>query len=315
MMAGMGGVEEATENPEQPEEDAEQKEREEAERKGEKFPQSSPQMELWAIQNNDTESHEKAAGILEFFKLAMKQDNCPAEAKALMEKWVSEGIPAMGESFELPVPHALVNQMHTLYSVLGKALNIMKANVTEAQYKEYVEEVQPKALATTMGTLINNYVAARDEVMNDANDMKNFFRSQAKNKDSKATKADVLKEIWAELPKHTDQPVPPLDEEMLTELAAEPAIIEGEFMHSWGTADKLYKSEAIDAFGGKYLLGVFETKEEARKAFADWNSEYETARNNMKDELEQWGKQEQARLDADPEPMERIKKVLEQARR
>eukprot|EP00420_Gonyaulax_spinifera_P009776 CAMPEP_0197942526 /NCGR_PEP_ID=MMETSP1439-20131203/124453_1 /TAXON_ID=66791 /ORGANISM="Gonyaulax spinifera, Strain CCMP409" /LENGTH=202 /DNA_ID=CAMNT_0043565783 /DNA_START=3 /DNA_END=612 /DNA_ORIENTATION=+ len=125
------------------------------------------------------------------------------------------------------------------------------------------------------------------------------------------TKADVLKEIWEELPKHTDKPVPPLDEEMLAELAEEPAVIEGEFRHNWGTADMLYKSEAIDAFGAKYLLGVFETKDEAIKAFEDWNGEYEKARVEMKAEMEQWGKQEQARLDRDTEGQERIKEVLE----
>merc|ERR1719231_1918058 len=127
--------------------------------------------------------------------------------------------------------------------------------------------------------------------------MKAFFKSQ---KDMKGkTKADVLKDLWAELPKHTGKSVPPLDDEMLSELAAEPAVIEGEFKHSWGIADKLYKSEAIDAFGQKYLLGVFETKAEAEKAFADWNSEYEKARTDMKAEMQQWSKQEQARLDKD----------------
>merc|ERR1712050_806098 len=120
---------------------------------------------------------------------------------------------------------------------------------------------------------------------------------------------------WAELPKHLGKPVPPVDEELLAELEEVPAVQEGEFRHSWGTADKLYKSEAIDAFGMKYLLGVFETKEEARKAFDEWNTEYEAARVEMKEELEQWGKQEQARLDRDTSGKERIKAVLDAARR
>merc|ERR1712176_325052 len=113
----------------------------------------------------------------------------------------------------------------------------------------------------------------------------------------------------------SDKPIPPLDEEMLAELAQEPAVVEGQFRHNWGTADVLYKSEAIDAFGMKYLLGVFETKDEAQKAFADWNAEYEKAREDMKSEMEQWGKQEQARLDRDTSGPERIKKVLEESRR
>ena len=31
--------------------------------------------------------------------------------------------------------------------------------------------------------------------------------------------------------------------------------------------------QAIDSFGNKYLLGVFETKGEAEKAFDEWNKE------------------------------------------
>merc|ERR1712187_453025 len=122
---------------------------------------------------------------------------------------------------------------------------------------------------------IHGYVKARDEVQTDADNLKKFFRTQ-KEMPGK-TKADVLKDLWAELPKYSEKPVPPLDEEMLAELALEPATEPGEYRHSWGIADKLYKSEAIDAFGAKYLLGVYETKEEASKAFEDWNKEYEKA--------------------------------------
>jgi len=178
---------------------------------------------------------------------------------------------------------------------------------------KFIKEKVPEIGARVIAWLIEKYITARDEVEKDVVTMKNFYRSQ-KDMPGK-TKADVLKEIWEELGKVSDKPVPPLDEEMLAELAEEPAIIEGEFKHNWGTADILYKSEAIDAFGAKYLLGVFETKDEAKKAFEDWNGEFEKARGEMKAELEQWGKQEQARLDRDTEGQERIKEVLENAKR
>jgi hypothetical protein len=47
--------------------------------------------------------------------------------------------------------------------------------------------------------------------------------------DSKSlvSQADIVKQIWKELPKHMDTPVAPLDEEMLVDLAKEPAVIEG----------------------------------------------------------------------------------------
>merc|ERR1712127_160268 len=127
--------------------------------------------------------------------------------------------------------------------------------------------------------------------------------------DKYKTKADVLRSVWAELPKHLGKPVPPVDEELLAELEEIPAVQEGEFRHNWGIADKLYKSEAIDAFGMKYLLGVFDTKEEAQKAFNEWNDEYEKARADMKSEMQQWSKQENARLEADTSGADRIKRI------
>merc|ERR1711972_1154628 len=139
-------------------------------------------------------------------------------------------------------------------------------------------------------------MGARDEVEEAVEKQKKFFRSQ-KEMPGK-TKADVLKELWAELPKCSEVPVPPLDDEMLAELAQEPATEPGELLHTWGTADRLYKSEAIDHFGSRYLLGLFETKEEAADAFKAWNDEYEVARKNVAEEMAQWNKREQAKVDA-----------------
>merc|ERR1719346_535419 len=197
--------------------------------------------------------------------------------------------------------------------MLQEEVAIYGKDKSQEEMDKFIDEKVPEIGARVMGHLSNKYFTARAEVEKDVETMKAFYRSQ-KDMPGK-TKADVLKEIWEELPKHTDKPVPPLDEEMLAELAEEPAVIEGEFRHNWGTADMLYKSEAIDAFGMKYLLGVFETKEEAAKAFDDWNAEYEKARGEMKAELEQWGKQERARLDRDTQGQERIKEVLETAKR
>ncbi|CAK0859017.1 unnamed protein product [Prorocentrum cordatum] len=108
--------------------------------------------------------------------------------------------------------------------------------------------------------------------------------------------------------------MPPLDEEFLADLEQIPAVDEVSFRHPWGIADKLYKSEAIDAFGFKYLLGVFETVPEAEAAFDSWNAEFDQARADMENELGQWSKQEQARLDADTAGQEAMKVVMEQGR-
>jgi len=249
----------------------------------------------------------------DFMKEAAADPSCPPEAKAYIEDWLKEGVPKMGENIELAVPQVLVNQIAYAHSIIKHDMAVMLEQDGEAKTKAWATKNLKELEARVIKRLIDNYVKARDEVQTDADNLKKFFRTQ-KEMPGK-TKADVLKDLWAELPKYSEKPVPPLDEEMLAELALEPATEEGEFRHSWGIADKLYKSEAIDAFGAKYLLGVYETKEEASKAFEDWNKEYEKARLTSIEEMKQWSKQEQARLDRDVVGQERIKEVLESARR
>merc|ERR1712241_754507 len=285
----------------------------EAQEKGEAFPQSSPLLETWVIKNDDKESHEMAVKVMEWIKKAGEDKSATAETKALIQKTLDRGVPAMGEPFELLLPQVITNQIQHLTEYMKKEVAKFGEGKSKEEMDKFIKEKVPEIGARVIAWLIEKYITARDEVEKDVVTMKNFYRSQ-KDMPGK-TKADVLKEIWEELGKVTDKPVPPLDEEMLAELAEEPAIIEGEFKHNWGTAEYLYKSEAIDAFGAKYLLGVFETNDEAKKAFNDWNGEFEKARGEMKAELEQWGKQEQARLDRDTEGQERIKEVLENAKR
>jgi len=285
-----------------------------AEDEGKVFMQSSPMMEKWYIKNDDQASHDGAMKVIKFMEDAAKDSNCPPDAKAYIAQWVKQGIPAVGQPFELSVPQVLTTQFQTLQNLLAEDIEALAKNHTEAEMEAFKKEELPKITAGVGKFLVDSYVNARDTVEEEVVNMKNFFKSQ-KNAPQDRTKADILKSIWAELPKHTDKPVPPLDDEMLAELAEEPAVVDGEYMHSWGVADKLYKSEAIDSFGQKYLLGIFETKEEATKAFENWNAEYNKARAEMQVEMEQWGKQEQARLDKDTSGRDRIKAVLEQARR
>merc|ERR1711972_1055716 len=253
---------------------------------GEMFPQSSPLLETWVIKNDDEKSHEMAVKVLDWIKKASEHESATPETKATLEKTVEQGVPAMGEPFELFLPQVIVNQIHHMTEILQGELAIVSESISKADFDKYVKEKVPEIGARTIGHLVGKYIDARDDVEKEVEQMKHFYRTQGDK-----------------------------EEEVLAELADEPAIIEGEFYHNWGTANYLYKSEAIDAFGSKYLLGVFETKDEATKAFDDWNGEYEKARGEMKAELEQWGKQEQARLDRDTAGQERIKEVLETAKR
>jgi len=278
--------------------------------KGEMFPQSSPMVEVWEFKNDDAESHEALTKLMDAIKGA--KDDLSGEDKEAVEALLKIGIPPMGEKLEVFLPQQLVNQLHYAHNYLAKAMDEFKENHTEAEVEAVQKHVQP-AMQKVMVELTEKHVAARDEVEEDVKLMKSLFRSQSK--DKYKTKADVLRSIWAELPKYLGKPVPPVDEELLADMEQIPAVREGEFRHNWGIADKLYKSEAIDAFGMKYLLGVFDTPAEAEKAFVEWNTEYEKARADMKSEMQQWSKQENARLEADTSGADRIKKILEEARR
>eukprot|EP00931_Biecheleriopsis_adriatica_P048624 TRINITY_DN2810_c0_g1_i3.p1 TRINITY_DN2810_c0_g1~~TRINITY_DN2810_c0_g1_i3.p1 ORF type:complete len:445 (-),score=161.20 TRINITY_DN2810_c0_g1_i3:72-1370(-) len=269
--------------------------------RGEKFPMSSPIKEEHTIPNDNEEYHE---AIKKVFKLAEELSKVVTDKddKAELEALVKEGPPPIGTPWKVEMRQVPVLQAEVLWDQL------------EASDKS--PEEKEKLWAENLAKIFDRYYESVNDIEKNVDNMKAFFRSQ-KDMPGK-TKADILKGIWAELPKHTDKPVPPLDEEMLSELAQEPAVNKDnmEFKHNWGTADVLYKSEAIDSFGVKYLLGVFETKEEAAKAFDDWNKEYEKAGEEVKDELVQWGKTETAFLEEYTRSnTEIVMKGLEEARR
>merc|ERR1719474_272176 len=215
--------------------------------------------------------------------------------KAVVDEVVAKGVPPVGEKFDIMLPQVMVAQ----HVYLGSLLDSLKAeaeNKTDAEKKTFYDKELPEAASNALRMLTEKYIEARDEIQGNCDHSKEWFKSQ--NEERYKTKADVMKAVWEVLPKLTGSPVPPIDEELLADLEQQPAVVEGDYRHSWGIADKLYKSEAIDAFGMKYLLGIFETKDEAQKAFDEWNNEYE-----------------KARLDKDTYAQERIKQVLSEARR
>jgi len=167
--------------------------------------------------------------------------------------------------------------------------------------KKHIENVLVEQWATTMGEVWEGGLRQRD-----------WFRTQRPNEDGKITKAQVVKEILQEFGDKYKTKLPPLDEELMADLEKEPA---GHgFIHPWGTADKLYKSEAVDTFGARFLLGVFETKDEASAAFEEWNKEYQAARESMKEEFATISKQESARMEEDATARDRILSIIDESR-
>merc|ERR1712187_729942 len=209
--------------------------------------QSAPLQAAWEFENDDAASNEKLVELMKALKEASASSkDISAELKEAVAKME---VPAVGEKFTVLLPQQLINQLNMAYNMVRADVDTFKENHTEAEVANLEKILLPSMIKATV-ELTKNYVTARDEVEKDVEVMKSFFRSQKE--DTYKTKADVLRALWAELPKYLGKPVPPVDEEMLAELEQVPAVQEGEFRHNWGIADKLYKSEAIDAFGMKY---------------------------------------------------------------
>jgi hypothetical protein len=297
------------------------------ERAGEPVLPNSMAKVAMKIKNDDEESHKQLKELFPGGSLSeaaaaagVKVDAAKLKAYAAENK-LPEGwdklpeAPAMGEDLILQFPRQLGDRLMATRTFLKPVMD--KWNEDNPAKKISEEDLQELWYDVADG-IIKEYYDTVGEVEALVQGSKAFYRSQAKELGKHKTKADVLRSIHAELGKvmgTAEADMQPLDEELLAELEEEPALQKGEFDFSWGTADKLYKSEAIDAFGIKYLLGVFETQEEAIKAFEDWNAEYVKARADMTSEMQQWSKQENARLEEDTSGADRIRKILEEARR
>merc|ERR1719334_2997220 len=174
-------------------------------------------------------------------------------------------------------------------------------NVTDEAKKKAATDEMTKLLAKDIVEGTDGYYEAAEYVEQGIQDFKDFFKEVP---DPSRTKADMAKDLWKALPELTGKELPPLDEELLAELAQIPGSYPGEKPFIWGTASKLYRT-----------LGIYETKEECVEAFKIWDDTYKAVRKEKAQEMVEWNKQANARLAKDPEGRERIKKVLEEARR
>merc|ERR1712060_590144 len=275
--------------------------------------ESSPMKSVWRIQNDDAESN---AGLKFLHKIAMQvaeDKDCPADVSEEIKEGLAKGVPAIGETVEAEVPMYLINQLTFFNRVIDDVGANLPANLTADETTKYKANLA-QALREVSEEAILEFYKLQGEIEADVEDLKEAYRTKLTSPHK--TKADVLKDIWTILPQILDKPVPPIDEESLAAFAEMPADDDEEgYLHPWGVASKLYKSVALDSFGQKYLLGVFETEEECQEAFDSWNEEYKKARAEMQLEMQEWSKQENARLDKDPAGRERIQKVLEEAKR
>jgi len=273
----------------------------EASEKGEKYPQSSPYMDLFEIQNNDSESHSINLRLMKDLSELARSGQGPAD------EFISKGVPSMGTQWQMYMPLVLVQQLDAAHAEAKQGI--------AATHDESEKQAWAKGFDIAFKSLMADYYQARDDVAQDGKEMAGWFKSQEEKRGSKLSKADILKEVHEELSRSWPRPIPPLDQDALQEWRDVPAIEENTFMHNWGWADKLYKSVAVDSFGGEYLLGVYEHKEDAHQAFLEWSREFDDAQRKLKEELTQWSKEEQARLEGEThEGHDMMRKKIEEAR-
>merc|ERR1712107_718989 len=184
-------------------------------------------------------------------------------------------VPAMGQEFEFAFPAQLKEQLDSVRAYLQAKVDAGEASSDDAKevFLQAAEHFS-KVYKSTLEQIDADVVASKE------------FFSAVPDAGKYKTKADVLRALRAEL---KDSPLAEL-----AEFEEMPVVQEDGFKNTWGSAETLYKSEAIDAFGMRYLLGVFDTEAEAQKAFDEWNAEYVKARADMQSEMEHWSKQENA---------------------
>jgi len=247
-----------------------------------------------------------ADGVAELKKV-IQADGTPEQLKQLeaLEK-------ASSGPFTVASPIVPMNQGIYLTKWYQNSFAEAAQNATDEAKKKDATALMKKLFAEEMVDGTNGYYEAAQYVEQGVQDFKDFFKEVP---DPSRTKADMAKDLWKELPKLTGKELPPLDEELLAELAQIPGSNPGEKPFIWGTASTLYRAVSIDTFDTRYLLGIYETKEECVEAFKIWEDTYKAVRKEKAQEMVEWNKQANARLAKDPEGRERIKKVLEEARR
>lgn len=280
--------------------------------KGEGLPPAAPYEVSQYLPNKDEESHKRVERVYEYLKMASEKLS-PVNKKKV-EEFLAKGVPPMGEDVTIVFPKALKTIQDKLVLAMEKSVTDLEKEDPEklGEFKAGLDDT----IVKLMVDWTNKHEETKIEVQRRADKVKELYALNAEAlKDFKGTKADLAKDVWEAWPKVLGKEIAPLDEEFLAELAKKPAFEEGEANHPWATAEKLYKSVAIDPFGLKFLLGIYETPEEAKKAFAEWNEEYVKADAAMKDDVDEWSKRQQAKAELNVAAVDRIKKILEEARR
>lgn len=241
------------------------------------------------------------------------------EEKKILQDWFNKEVPKAGENLTARGSYYLSPIFDEIDISVYNAIMEMEANMTADEKAKLTEEAKEHLYRQqTMMHKIwahEEWFKASSEVVAANEKEKALFKS-AHSMPGK-TKADILKEVYQYMNENlAEKPLAPLDDDVLAELEKIPASDQEDdgTDPAWGYASTLYKSEAIDNWGAKYLLGIYQTEKEAQEAFDSWNAEFEKARLRQKEELELWAKQETSRLEKDAYGKRRMAELLETAK-
>lgn len=210
--------------------------------------------------------------------------------------------------FEVRFPDLVVRQG------VAMALKFQK-DVAAARNASTLDEKAMKEKFLKEWEAMTKQFFAEVKEVNDAAEKERMVYEESKG--SKATQADVLKEVWQAINDGkiiveggSKDKLPPLDEELLAELAEKPV----QPVNSYGYGKKLWKSEARDTFGAQFLIGVYDTYDEAYQAYGKWKAAFDQNKQNVRSGFEQYKKEENARLDKDTSARDRLLTLLEDSR-
>jgi hypothetical protein len=267
-------------------------------------PGPASRRKVWMdLPNNSTEDHESIEQTLEIMKGLVASGKLGDEETRVLKYFTDKPVPPIGTPLTILVTESVADVMLWWSDKLKGDLMMLHEKEDKAEFNKFVDKGNENGFLQMylwgMKRIMEKHQKAADHVDNVVAQQKALFNSRLPNHD-KLSKGDVFKALWKTLKADPNWPeLGDIPQDLVDDLSKEPAPNpDEEPAMNWATADKLYKSEAIDAFGVKYILGIFESPIDAVKAFKDWSDEYKKGRAGINKELVQKSEEANAKLQA-----------------
>jgi len=274
-----------------------------------------PAIKLVEVNNTGAENHARNKQIAEqHVRIVKAMPGVTAEQIAMAEKFAAS-LPAEGTPWEMWQYRALLKYYDMIDAWVDGLVAAKEAEMGPEKFKAWFDK-EGKDDMEKLKQLEKTHTHYRfyesvEQIEDSVDATKAWFRNSVHMPGK--TKADMVREMW-KVAEAAGKQLPPLDEEILADIAKYPAHLEGEYKHSWGTAEKLWKMECVDPYGMVFLLGVFDTEELAIDAFNAFNVQYEEGRAMKIEEARIAEEAELADLDSRRDAMDRLRRDLQSER-